>query len=83
MARVDSLKCGACGGSTFYLRHIQPEGAARFGGGGSPAGCSSEESTVEGRIRVVCVKCSDVSVIGVAPATITTKGNLCGGWKER
>jgi hypothetical protein len=83
MPRVDHLKCGDCGGSTFYLRHIQPEGASRFGGGGSPAGGRSEVSEVEGSIRVVCVKCSSVSVIGTAPATLTTKGNLCGGWSTR
>ena len=80
MAKVDHLKCGDCGGDRFKLRHIKPEGASRFGGGGSPAGAGSEVSTVEGSIRVVCVKCSSMSVIGTAPATLTTKGNLAGGW---
>jgi len=72
MARVDALKCGDCGGDRFKLRHIMPEGAARFGGG----------TLVQGQIRVVCQKCSSVSVIGVA-AALTTEGHLCGGWGKK
>jgi len=70
----DPLKCGECGGDTFKLQHVKSAGEVRFGGEGAGG--------ITGYIRVVCLKCNNVSSIKPAPARlIRSEGYLCGGWR--
>lgn len=71
----DPLKCGGCGGDTFKLTNVRPEGSGR---------------DEYGQIRVTCLGCKSVSIVSVGAPKLEVdwsdppgKGVLCGGWGGR
>lgn len=72
-AMQDPLKCGDCGGDTFWMQNVKHPNAHRIGGHAS--------GEVAGYIVVICCKCTGKSIITVTPAQLKVDGHLCGGWR--